>query len=138
MEEKRKECLWNTKFYLPFIVVCMLVLFIFSVLRFFLYFQVISNYRHAFDVSGIPYPWGLGALIGDLWFLCFNITLLIIMLILLRRTLGVLPRIEETSDKILKGYYSVRIAILKKEDAINSLLNKLNKVFDLIEKKMKG
>lgn len=128
---------WKTVYNLPFLLVCVILLFAVAIIRYVIHVQVIDNYRHALDISGIPFEWSLGSLRLDLIFLCISITLIFTIFILMLRTVGSLPRIEDSLNRILKGEYSTRIRLLQK-DAINTLVDKLNKLLDLLEKKAKG
>ena len=81
--------------------------------------------------------WWLNSVISQLSFTAAIIVLLVTMFIILHRSLGAIPRIEKVLDKIIEGDYSLRLTVRKK-DTIYSLIGKLNKIIDLLEKKTKS
>lgn len=87
--------------------------------------------------AGGSSSWWVNSLISQLSFSAVILILLMTMLVLLHRTLGPLPRIEEFLNKVNNGDYSQRI-IVRKNDAIYSLAQKINKIVDTLEKKVKN
>ncbi len=62
--------------------------------------------------------------------LIFLVTLTFIM----HRGFGALSRIEDVLDQVIKGNYSLRLK-LRKGDVLIPLVEKINKLIDLLEKK---
>lgn len=63
--------------------------------------------------------------------------LLIMTFVVLHRTLDPILRTEKILEKIINGDYSLRINVRKK-DLIRPFVEKLNRVFELLEKKAKS
>ena len=61
------------------------------------------------------------------------IILLITFTFFLHRTVGPLDRIEAELEKAIKGNYSIRITVRKK-DVLYSLIEKINKVLEILSK----
>jgi hypothetical protein len=62
--------------------------------------------------------------------------LLITMAFILHKGFGALTRMEETLEEIIKGNHSLRIR-LRKGDILIPLVDKINRILDLLEKKGK-
>jgi len=67
-------------------------------------------------------------------FTAIVIILLITIVFFLHRTVGPLDRIENELEKVINGNYSVRITVRKK-DILYSLIEKINKVLEILSKK---
>ncbi len=99
-----------------------------------------SSWRTAVELKNclqISSSWWLNSVISQLSFTAAILVLLITMFVLLHRSLGAVPRMERTLDKIIAGDHSLRLSVRKK-DTIYTLVAKLNKVLDLLEKKAKS
>ena len=72
-----------------------------------------------------------------LCFIAVDIAFLGILFIILHRSLGAIPRLEDALDRVINGESSLRITIRKK-DIIQPLADKVNKVLDLLESKSTG
>lgn len=81
--------------------------------------------------------WWVDSLISQLSFTGAIIVLLITLAVLLHRTLGPIPRLEKTLDKVIQGDYSLRLGIRKK-DIIHSFVQKVNALIEALEKKSKS
>ena len=76
--------------------------------------------------------------VGRLWMRCSSIAFLFLAIfVMLYRSLGAIPRMEKILDRVIKGEYSLRITIRSK-DAVQTLVDKMNTVLDLLESKTKG
>lgn len=80
---------------------------------------------------------------GDIAYFVFQLNFGAILLIILitmafifHKGFGALTRMENTLDEIIKGNYSLRINV-RKGDTLAPLVNKMNKVIELLEKKSK-
>jgi len=67
-------------------------------------------------------------------FTAIVIILLITIVFFLHRTIGPLDRIENELEKVINGNYYVRITVRKK-DVLYSLIEKINKVLEILSKK---
>ncbi|MFA5361651.1 MAG: hypothetical protein WC335_00160 [Candidatus Omnitrophota bacterium] len=126
MQEKRKRGLGKIQYTLRFLNIALVVAIIFILLGFYALGKVVTDSQYSL-------VWRINLIILQLSFTSVVFTFLIGMFLLLHRTLGALPRMEETVDKIIKGDYSLRIT-LRKEDIMHSFVDKLNKVFELLQK----
>jgi len=134
MKERRSKRIWRTKFTLPFFVISILWILIFSFLGFSSFLYLITKLQTALDIR---IEW----VMYFVWFVVILsiaiFTLFVCMSILLFRTVGPIPRMEKILDKVINGDYSQRITIRKK-DTIHSLADRLNQVIGLLEKKSKS
>lgn len=80
---------------------------------------------------------------GDVAYMIFQLNfgailliLLIIMAFILHRGFGALSRMEDILEEVIKGKHSLRIK-LRKRDVLIPLVDKINKILDLLEKKDK-
>jgi hypothetical protein len=137
METNNKPKFWKMGYNFPFVIICMILMLLTALVRYALHVQIIRNYRHALDISGIPFEWNLGSVGLDLVFLSISVTLIITVYILLRCTLGELPKLEKILDQILKGNHSARF-IIEDDSPMAPLANKLNKLLESLDKKNKG
>jgi methyl-accepting chemotaxis protein len=134
MEERRTKVFWNTKFTFPLLIVFMVWMFVFTLMGFLLFINYIASIQYALHYSS---TWTLSfiifllILIGGIVFLFFAI------FVMLRRSLGAIPRMEKILDRVIKGEYSLRVTIRSK-DAVHTFVDKLNTVLDLLESKAKG
>ena len=131
-----KPKFWKMGYNFPFVIICMITMLCTALLRYILHVNVIRNYRHALDISGIPFEWNLGSVGLDLVFLSISVMLIIVVYVLLRCTLGELPKMEKVLDDILKGTSSSRF-IIEEDSPMSPLASKINKVLDSLEKKNK-
>jgi len=79
------------------------------------------------DVAYMVFQLNFGAIL---------LILLITMAFILHRGFGALSRMEEILEEVIKGKYSLRIR-LRKGDVLIPLVDKINKILDLLEKKNK-
>ena len=64
------------------------------------------------------------------------VVLLITLVFILHRGFGALSRVEGILEEVTKGKHSLRIK-LRKGDVLIPLVDKINKILDLLEKKIK-
>ena len=79
------------------------------------------------DVSYMVFQLNFGAIL---------LILLITMAFILHKGFGALSRMEEILEEVIKGKHSLRIR-LRKGDVLIPLVDKINKILDLLEKKGK-
>jgi signal transduction histidine kinase len=126
MQERRKRGIGKVQYTLRFLNIALIVAIVFILLAFYALGKVVTDSQYSL-------VWRINLIILQLSFTAVIFAFLIGMFLLLHRTLGVLPRMEETLDKVLKGDYAQRIHI-RKEDIMRSFVDKLNKVFELLQK----
>jgi signal transduction histidine kinase len=133
MEERRSKVFSKTEFTFPFLILSMAGVLLFTIIGFSLllsYIGIIQGLLH------YPFRWKLNLIIFLLGLVAAIILIFCVVFIILRRSLGAIPRIEKTLDRIIKGDHSLRITIRKK-DIIHSFVDKLNELLGLLEKKPK-
>jgi glucan phosphoethanolaminetransferase (alkaline phosphatase superfamily) len=137
MENKRQHILkWKTKLSTPFIIVTVAGMLLFTLMFSFLVANMMSD--QLISTQGAKSLWRISFLIFLAIQLLANITLLIIMFMVLHRTIGAFPRIENNLEKVLAGDYAIRIGLRKKDNEhVTGLVTKLNKVLELLESKAK-
>jgi len=133
MEERRNKIFSKTEFTFPFLILSMLGVFLFTVIGFSLLLSYINIIQ---DLLHYPFKWKLNLIVFLLGLLAAIVIIFCTVFIILRRSLGAIPRIEKTLERVIKGDRSLRIAIRKK-DLIHSFVNKLNELLGLLEKKPK-
>lgn len=70
--------------------------------------------------------------------ICVNSLILLLMFTILHKTTGAFPRIEAILDKIIAGNYSLRLGLRDGDNKqVESLINKFNKVLDILDSKTK-
>ncbi len=126
MQERRRRGVGKIQYTLRFLNIALVVAIIFILLAFYALGKVVTDSQYSL-------VWRINLIILQLSFTAVIFAFLIGMFLLLHRTLGALPRMEDTLDKIIKGDYSLRITI-RKEDIMRSFVDKLNKVFELLQK----
>jgi len=137
MENKRQHILkWKSKLSTPFIIVTIAGMLLFTLMFSFLVSTMMSD--QIISAQGAKSLWRISFLAFLAIQLLANVTLLIIMFIVLHKTIGAFPRIENNLEKILAGDYAVRIGLRKKDNEhVTGLVTKLNKVLELLESKAK-
>jgi signal transduction histidine kinase len=126
MQERRRRSIGRVQYTLRFLNIALVVAIIFILLAFYALGKVVTDSQYSL-------VWRINLIILQLSFTAVIFAFLIGMFLLLHRTLGALPRMEETLDKVIKGDYSLRINI-RKEDIMRSFVDKLNKVCELLQK----
>jgi hypothetical protein len=137
MDNKRQHILkWKSKLSTPFIIVTVAGMLLFTLMFSFLVANMMSD--QLISTQGAKSLWRISFLIFLAIQLLANITLLIIMFMVLHRTIGAFPRIENNLEKVLAGDYAIRIGLRKKDNEhVTGLVTKLNKVLELLESKAK-
>ncbi len=70
--------------------------------------------------------------------ICVNSLILMLMFTILHKTTGAFPRIEAILDKIIEGNFSLRLGLRDGDNKqVESLVNKFNKVLDILDSKTK-
>lgn len=128
--EKRSKVFWKTKYTFPFLIVAMVWLLVFTLAGFYVLSKTMAEFGHSLEYSA---AWGVSFMIFQLSFIASIVSLLVCMFIILHRSVGPLPRIEGILEKVINGDYSVRITVREK-DTIQSLVDKMNQVIDILEK----
>ena len=126
MQERRRRGIGKVQYTLRFLNVALVVAIIFILLAFYALGKVVTDSQYSL-------VWRINLIILQLSFTTVIFAFLIGMFLLLHRTLGALPRMEEILDKVIKGDSSLRINI-RKEDIMRSFVDKLTKVFELLQK----
>jgi hypothetical protein len=126
MQERRRRGVGKIQYTLQFLNAALVVAIIFILLAFYALGKVVTDSQYSL-------VWRINLIVLQLSFTTVVFAFLIGMFLLLHRTLGALPRMEETLDKVIKGDHSLRINI-RKEDIMRSFVDKLNKVIELLQK----
>jgi signal transduction histidine kinase len=126
MQERRRRGIGKVQYTLRFLNAALVVAIIFILLAFYALGKVVTDSQYSL-------VWRINLIILQLSFTAVVFAFLIGMFLLLHRTLGALPRMEEILDKVIKGDHSLRINI-RKEDIMRSFVDKLNKVVELLQK----
>ena len=127
--QKRRRGIGRIKYTLRFLNISLVVAIIFILLAFYALGKLVTDSQYSL-------VWRINLIILQLSFTTVIFAFLIGMFLLLHRTLGALPRMEEILNKVIAGDYSLRIHI-REEDILRFFVDKLNKVFELLEKKSK-
>ncbi|MDD5669138.1 MAG: hypothetical protein PHE58_03800 [Candidatus Omnitrophica bacterium] len=128
-QERRKRALGRIQYTLRFLNVSLICAIVFIILAFYALGKLVTDSQYSM-------VWRINLIIFQLSFTAVIFALLIGMFLLLHRSLGAMPRIEEILDRVLKGDSSLRVTI-RKEDIMHSFVEKLNKVLDQLEQKNK-
>lgn len=129
MQERRRKGIGKIQYTLRFLNIALIVAIVFILLAFYALGKVVTDSQYSL-------VWRINLIILQLSFTAVIFAFLIGMFLLLHRTLGALPRMEDILDNIVKGDYSLRLHI-RKEDIMRSFIEKLNKVLDLLENSRK-
>ncbi len=134
MEERRSKLgVLKTAFAIRFIKLSLIYMIALVV------FNMCSSWLTAVELKEcliLSSPLKSSYIISQLSFTGAIIVLIGVLFVLLHRSLGALPRIEQALLKVIGGDYSLRISV-RKQDAVSSLVEKLNKILDLLENKTK-
>lgn len=128
MKEKRGK-IWKTKLNIKILNFALISTPIFFLIIFYAFFKVLTELQYSLT-------WRIYLIILQLSFTGFALVFLTVMFVILHRILGPINRIEKILDGVANEDYSLRMTVRKK-DIIHSLVNKLNKVLDLLEEKAK-
>jgi len=136
MANKRKNVMqMKNQLSTPFVIISVCGMLLFTLVFGFLVSSTMSS-QFAFALPN-QNVWRISFLIFILIQLGVNITLLIITLTTLHKTIGAFPRLERDLDKILAGDYAVRIGLREKDDKlVSKLATKINKVLNILENKV--
>lgn len=129
MQGKRGFGFWKLKFNLPFLNISLVFAIVFTLLSFYALSRILTLPPHTS-------AWRINFIILQLTFSGVILTFLVAISLLLRRSLGALPRVEATLEKIIAGDHALRISIRKK-DILHPLVDKMNKIIELLEAKEK-
>jgi hypothetical protein len=137
MDNKRQNILkWKSKLSTPFVIVTMAGMLLFTLVFGFMVSTTMSS--QLMTISRVQNIWRISFLIFLIIQVLANITLLTIMFIVLQRTIGSFPRIEQNLEKVLAGDYTIRIGLRNKDNEhVTGLVSKINKVLELLESKAK-
>ncbi len=112
----------------------------FKFIRIILAMVIISFFINAY-ISIRTLGWRDLDISGDVAYMVFQLNfgailliLLITMAFILHKGFGALSRMEAILDDVIKGKHSLRIK-LRKGDVLIPLVDKINKILDLLEKK---
>lgn len=127
MGEKRGLGLWRLRFSIPFLNISLIVIICFTLISFYCLGRILT-------LPPYTMPWRVNFIILQASFAGVIVTFLVAITLLLRRSLGAIPRMEAALEKIAAGDYSLRLSIRKK-DILHPLVDKINKVLDVLEAK---
>lgn len=128
MKEKRR--FWRIKFTLRILNVTLVCATILTLISFYALVKLITEPQYSLI-------WRVNLVILQLCFTAVIFVFIISIFLLVHRSMGPLPRMEEILEKVINGDYKQRIKIREK-DVMCSFVDKLNKVFSLLEEKGKG
>lgn len=126
-KNRRSIFFWKTKFTLLLFNIALLGIALFCLAVFYGLGKILTDFEYSLG-------WRLGFIILEVGFMGFIFSILISMFLVLHRILGPLPRIESALEEVIKGNYSVRVTI-RKRDMIHGLVDKINQIIALLEKK---
>jgi methyl-accepting chemotaxis protein len=130
MTQKRGRRMWIVKFAIKFLDIALILFTILFLINFYAAWKILRELRSAWNL----YP---SFVLFHFSFLAIVEVLLVSIIFLLHRGLGFIPRIESILERVLKGEYSLRITI-RKADLLQSLVEKLNKILELLESNLKN
>jgi len=130
MKDRRGKLAWLTKYAMRFLSVSLLYIGALVAVNFYVSWKMLAELQQVFNYSS---AWRVNFIIMQASFLGIIFVLLISMFLILHRSLGPLLRIERILDNVLKGDYSLRIAIRRK-DIIQSLVDKINQLIGIAGK----
>lgn len=130
MPEKRSGKFWKIKYTLWFLNVFLICITLLTLISFYTLGRLVTEEQHTLK-------WRISFFVLQLCFIGIIFIFLTTMFLLLHRSIGPIPRLERTLDKIIEGDYSLRLSI-RKNDIIHSFIDKANKVIALLEEKSKS
>ncbi|MCM8781378.1 MAG: hypothetical protein NC908_05595 [Candidatus Omnitrophica bacterium] len=134
MRNRRRRIIIEVKLALRFFYLSFIYALIFILINFYAMWCLIREIHHILpELLTLK----VNFIISQLSVLGVLFVLLLTLMSALHRSLGPIPRMESILEKILQGDYSLRITIRKK-DFLQSFVEKLNKVLDLLETKAKN
>ena len=132
MHERRKtRLLSQIKFTLKFFYISLTYVLILMVINFYATWSIVKELESAFPYSS---SWQVDFLVAQACLFLSILILLATIMIIVHRAMGPVPRIEAILDAVIKGDYTQRIH-LRRRDFLLSLADKLNKVLELLEQK---
>lgn len=130
MQERRKKRLGKIRYTLRFLNISLVAVILLIIIAFYALGKIVTDSQYSL-------VWRINLIILQLSFTGIIFSFLIGMFLLLHRTLGAMPRMEEILDRVIKGEYSLRL-ILRKEDILKSFVDKVNRLIDTLDKQNKG
>jgi len=129
MEEKRGRKFWRIKYTLWFLNIFLICITLLTLVSFYTLGRLVTEEQHSIN-------WRINFFALQLCFIGIIFIFLTTMFLLLHRSLGPIPRLEATLDKIINGDCAQRLFV-RKNDIISSFVDKINKVVTLLEEKSK-
>jgi HAMP domain-containing protein len=128
MKEKRGK-IWKIKLNIKILDFALITTPIFFLIILYAFFKVLTELQYSLI-------WQIHLIILLISFTVFGLMFLTVMFVILHRILGPINRMEKILDGVANKDYSLRMTV-RKRDIIYSLVNKVNKVLDLLEEKTK-
>jgi signal transduction histidine kinase len=130
MKERRGKLVWLNKYAMKFLSVSLVYIGVLVVVNFYVSWKMLAELQQVFNYSS---AWRVNFIILQVSFLGIIFTLLVSLFLVLHRSLGPLLRIERILENVLKGDYSLRITVRRK-DIIRSLADKINQLIEVAGK----
>jgi methyl-accepting chemotaxis protein len=116
-------------FYIAFIYVLLLM-----IVNFYATWSIIKEMESALQYSS---SWRTDFIVSQGALLFVAIILFTTMLVVIHRSLGPIPRMEEVLERVAKGDYALRVSV-RRRDFIAAFAERLNTVLGLLEQKVQG
>ena len=126
-KERRRKRFWKIEFKLKFLNFSLLIAIILNLFIFYMLTNIMTELADSLALQRriIVILLSLSVMVG---------VFLVALLVILHRSLGAIPRIEETLKRVIEGDRSLRITT-RKNDILHSFVKTLNDLLDLIESK---
>jgi methyl-accepting chemotaxis protein len=134
MHERRKtHLLQQIKFTLKFFYLSLTYVLLLMIMNFYATWSIIKELESAFQDNT---NWQTDFIVAQVCLIVSIVILLTTIMMIVHRSMGPVPRMEAALESVLKGDYSQRINIRRK-DFMHDFVGKLNKVLELLEQKVK-
>lgn len=127
---KQRRRIWKVNFTFRFLNITLIIATLFALINFYALLKVVTETQYSL-------LWRVNLIIVQMCFVGIIFAFLASLMVILNRSLGAMPRVEGALDKVIAGDYSQRV-VIRKNDIIHSLVNRVNKIIELLEEKSKA
>ncbi|MFA5090238.1 MAG: hypothetical protein WC510_04300 [Candidatus Omnitrophota bacterium] len=123
MKQRRK--IWKVNVTFRFLNITLVISTLFALINFYALVKVVTETQYSL-------LWRVNLIIVQMCFVGIIFAFLASLMVILNRSLGLMPRIEGVLDKVIAGDYSQRL-VIRKNDIIHPLVNRVNNIIELLE-----
>ncbi len=133
IDRRRGGALVKMKVTLRFFYASLLYVVLMIALNFYATWSIVKELQSfAPETTG----WQLNFIIAQISIIIAVLILLFSLIFMLHRSIGPLPRLEQTLERVVQGEYSLRVSV-RKGDYTHSLVNKINQLLEILEREAK-